>query len=80
MKDFLGNDLNFGDEIIYIKSLRTGSSTTRNVLFKGRILDFLPKNVEILRTYSNEEFPIEIVDVVKPGHVCKLNPCKGASK
>lgn len=43
MKDFLNNELKINDEVIYIKNMRTGSITVRNVLFKGKIIGFTQK-------------------------------------
>lgn len=40
MKDFLGRELSIGDECIYLKNCRTGSSTTRKLMFKGVITGF----------------------------------------
>lgn len=73
MKDFLGNELKVNDEVIYIKSMRTGSSTTRNVMFKGQVSGFTKKHVEVERTYTNEHFTIGNFDLIQPTHVCKLN-------
>lgn len=75
MKDFLNNELKNDDEVIYIKNMRTGSSTVRNVLFKGKIIGFTPKSVRILSQYTNEYFCVGNEDLVQPTHVCKLNIC-----
>lgn len=53
-KDFLDNDIKINDEVIYLKSIQTGSSSTRKIMFKGRVLNFKGKKVEIRREYTNE--------------------------
>lgn len=73
MKDFLGNELNINDEVVYIKSIRSGSSTRRNALFKGKIIRFTPKMVEIEMQYNQECISIGHKDLVVPFHTCKLN-------
>lgn len=75
MKDFLNNELKINDKVIYIKNMRTGSSTVRNVLFKGKIIGFTPKSVRILSQYAREYFCVGNEDLVQPTHVCKLNTC-----
>ena len=54
MKDFLGNYINVGDEVIYLKLLRTGSSSKRKIMFKGKVLNFKGQKVEVSREYTNE--------------------------
>lgn len=54
MKDFLGNYINVGDDVIYLKLLRTGSSSKRKIMFKGKVLDFKGQKVEVSREYTNE--------------------------
>ena len=53
-KDFLDNDIKINDEVIYLKLIQTGSSSTRKIMFKGRVLNFKGKKVEIRREYTNE--------------------------
>lgn len=45
MKDFLGRELNVGDECVYLKNCRTGSSTIRKLMFKGLITELRGSNV-----------------------------------
>lgn len=73
MKDFLKNELKIDDEVIYIKLMRTGSSSSRNVMFKGKIVGFTPKMVKIERQYTQEYFGIGGIDTVTPYNICKLN-------
>lgn len=75
MKDFLNNELKINDEVIYIKNMRTGSSTVRKVLFKGKIIGFTFKSVRILSQYTREYFCVGNEDLVHPTDVCKLNTC-----
>lgn len=72
MSDFLGNELFIGDEVVYIKSIRTGSSTRRNALFKGKIIRFTTKMVEIICEYNKECMPNGNKDLVTPFHTCKI--------
>lgn len=76
MKCFFNNELKIDDEVIYIKGVRSGSSTVRNVLFKGKIIGFTPKSVRILRQYTNENFCVGGEDLIQSTHVCKLNICE----
>lgn len=45
MKDFLGRELAVGDECVYLKNCRTGSSTIRKLMFKGVITGFKNSNI-----------------------------------
>lgn len=54
MIDFLNNEINIEDEVIYIKGIQTGSSTTRKIMFKGKVVNFKGRKVEIERLYTNE--------------------------
>ena len=61
MKDFLGRELNVGDECIYLKNCRTGSSTTRKLMFKGTITSFKKSNI----IFDNSTTVYNPKDVVK---------------
>lgn len=54
MKDFLNNEIKINDEVIYLKRLMTGSSSTRKIMFKGKVLDFKGEKVKLERQYTNE--------------------------
>lgn len=47
MKDFLGKKINIGDKVVYLAGRMTGSSTRRNMLFKGEVIGFTPKMVRV---------------------------------
>ena len=56
MKDFLGKEINIGDNIVYLAGRRTGSSSRRNMLFKGEVIGFTTKMVIVLEEkYRSEE-------------------------
>lgn len=62
MTDFLGRELNVGDECVYIQNRSTGSSTIRKLLFKDVIIGFTPKKVRFKR-YGDLIFPCNVVKV-----------------
>lgn len=45
--DFIGEELNIGDYVIYLKNTRTGSSTIRKCKYVGVIVGFTEKSVRI---------------------------------
>lgn len=53
-KDFLNKEIKLNDEVIYIRLIRTGSSSKRKLMYKGKVLGFKGKKVEILEQYTNE--------------------------
>ena len=64
--DYLGNKLNVGDKCVFLKNIRTGSSTIRKMLRKGTIQRFTPASVvfennvkassdEVVRVYIAED-------------------------
>lgn len=57
MKDFLGRELNVGDECVFLKNCRTGSSTTRKLMFKGVITEFKGSRIMFGNTtvYNSED-------------------------
>ena len=72
MNDFLNNEINIEDEAIYLKNLRTGSSTIRKIMFKGKILSFKNDKVNIQRIYNKDGFSLEEIDTVFPHDVVVL--------
>ena len=72
MNDFLNNEINIGDEVIYLKNLRTGSSTSRKIMFMGKVLSFKNDKVNIQRVYNKDRFPLEEADTVFPHDVVVL--------
>jgi len=54
MNDFEGKEIRINDEVIYLKRLRTGSSSTRKIMFKGIVKDFKKNKVVIKCTYGRE--------------------------
>ena len=48
MEDFKGDELRVGDKVAFMKTIRTGSSSSRKVLFQGEVSDFTPKKVVII--------------------------------
>lgn len=74
MKDFLNNEINIDDEVIYLKRLRTGSSTTRKIMFKGKVLGFKGQKVKIERLYTNEwEIKSKEIDEIFPKDIVVLH-------
>ncbi len=78
MKDFLEKEIKINDTVIYIVNLPTGSSSSRKVMFKGKVVDFqikkVMKKVVIERLYTNEEyFKIGVCDTVFPKDVCVID-------
>ena len=72
MNDFLNNEINIGDEVIYLKNLRTGSSTIRKIMLKGKILSFKNDKVNIQRTYNKDGFSLEEIDTIFPHDIVVL--------
>ena len=73
MKDFLNNEININDEVIYLKLLQTGSSSKRKIMFKGRVLGFKGKKVKIERLYTNEwEIKKQEIDEIFPKDIVIL--------
>lgn len=66
MKDFLGQPITINAPCVYMKNVRTGSSTTRKILHKGTIVSTTPCKV-CVRTESKETlvFPEDIVQTVR---------------
>lgn len=61
MNDFLGRELNVGDECVYLKSCRTGSSTIRKLMFKGVITSIVKNKI----LFNHETVVYNPNDVVK---------------
>lgn len=73
MKDFLNNEININDEVIYLKRLMTGSSSTRKIMFKGNVLGFKGQKVKIERLYTNEwEIKTKEIDEIFPKDIVVL--------
>mgnify|MGYP003297977825 CR=1 FL=1 len=47
MKDFLGQELKVGDEVVYMYRHTTGSSSSNKTLKRGFIKRFTPKQVVV---------------------------------
>lgn len=74
MKDFLNNEINIDDEVIYLKRLMTGSSSTRKIMFKGKVLGFKGQKAKIERLYTNEwEIKSKEIDEIFPKDIVALN-------
>lgn len=74
MKDFLNNEININDEVIYLKRLMTGSSSTRKIMFKGNVLGFKGQKVKIERLYTNEwEIKTKEIDEIFPKDIVVLS-------
>lgn len=74
MMDFLNNEININDEVIYLKRMMTGSSSTRKIMFKGKVIAFDGKKVVIKRLYTNEwVIKNQESDTVFPKDVVSLN-------
>ena len=55
MNDYLGNEIKINDDVIYILYLRTGSSSSRNMIAKGKVIGFKKSKVEIKREYFDTD-------------------------
>lgn len=55
--DFVGQLLDIGDKVIYVANTRTGTSTVRKIMYKGKIAGFTPRLVimEDGRKVSSDE-------------------------
>lgn len=74
MKDFLGNEIKINDNVVYLKRLQTGSSSTRKIMFKGKVLNFKGQKVEISREYTNEwVIKDKEIDIIFPKDIVVLN-------
>lgn len=62
--DFNGKTIKHGDRVVYMRGVRTGSSTTRKCLFRGRVLDFTPKMVHIINELGYRD-TVPVCHVVK---------------
>lgn len=77
MKDFLGKEIQINDEVIYIKLCRTGSSSSRKIMFKGKVVGFKGQKVEIECLYTNEwKIKEKYIDVVFSKDIVVLNEKK----
>lgn len=65
MKDFLGRELNIGDEVVYLSHSRTSSR-----LYKAIITGFTPMKVH-LDTYSEDGRKLW-VETKYPRHIVKV--------
>ena len=73
MIDFLKNEISVNDEVIYLKRLMTGSSSTRKIMFKGKVLGFKERKVKIERLYTNEwEIKSKETDEIFPKDIVVL--------
>lgn len=65
MLDFEGKEIKINDEVIYIKPIRTGSSSVRKIMFKGRVKEIKNKKAKIERLFTNEfEFEKNKIDEI----------------
>lgn len=64
-KDFLGREINIGNECVYIKDVRTGSSTTRKMLFRG-VVTRITKHKVAFDENEHVVFPEDVVIVDFP--------------
>ncbi|MBC5648483.1 hypothetical protein [Christensenella tenuis] len=80
MRDYLGNELNIGDECVYLQNKRTGSSSIRKCKFKGHIIGFTRKLVVVRCSASEFElevgnetkvYPDDVIKIVAPVVRCK---------
>lgn len=66
MKDFLGKELNIGDEVVYLNHSRTSSTLRR-----GIVMRFTPMKIEI-ESYSEDGRHLWN-DTKYPRHVVKVS-------
>lgn len=64
MKDFLGKEINVGDRIAYLAGRRTGSSSRRNMLFKGKVTGFTTKMIRVIEEKHNSEETIMPFNII----------------
>lgn len=55
MKDYLNNDIKINDEVVFLAYKRTGSSSSRNMIAKGTVIDFDKKKVKIKAEYYDTD-------------------------
>lgn len=63
--DYLGNNLNIGDKCVFLKNVRTGSSTIRKMFRKGTIQRFTPASVVFennVKASSDEVIKVSIAE------------------
>jgi hypothetical protein len=73
MKDFLNNKIEIGQNVVYIKLMGTGSSSSRKMLFGGKVVRFTPKKVAIERKYTHEwEIKDKEIDLIQPHEIVVL--------
>ncbi len=55
MKDYLNNEIKINDEVIFLAYMRTGSSSSRNMIAKGKVIGFDKKKVKIKVEYYDTD-------------------------
>ena len=74
MNDFLNHKIEINDDVIYLKRMMTGSSSTRKIMFKGKIISLKGQKVEIERLYTNEwEIKSKEIDIIYPKDIVVLD-------
>ena len=72
MKDFENKKINIYDDVIYLKTIRTGSSSIRKCMFRGKVKGFTNTKVIIEPMYSNEFKIREQEDKIFPRDVYRI--------
>lgn len=76
--DFIGEELNVGDYVVYLKNTRTGSSTIRKCLYVGVISKFGKSEVKIKPLSKHDKYEIdylnrdECISIQPRDIVCKI--------
>ena len=76
--DFIGEELNIGDYVVYLKNTRTGSSTIRKCLYVGVISNFGKSEVKIKPLSKHDKYEIdylnrdECVSIQSRDIICKI--------
>lgn len=81
--DYLGQPLFAGDYVVFLKNCRTGSSTTRKLMFRGQITELYAAKVNVVgkcKEWHNDttcEFTVCPHDVVKVNWMSIIAGCTG---
>lgn len=82
MRNFINEELQINDYVIFLKNERTGSSTVRKVKYVGRICGFTDCMVYVNPLSRPDTYEIyenkKAVRVYPEDIICKLHGLKGA--
>lgn len=80
MNSFIGEELNIGDRVVYLKNTMTGSSTKKKCKYVGEILGFTKEKVKLMQVSYADRFEADKfygeTSVFPEDVVCKLENSK----